>query len=314
VFNIRLPEYHIGEVYPDRFEALAEHLSNWALRSFEIKKLHQYTKGKGVKVLVCDTGCSHRDIHPVKVKDFTGKNNPKDSNGHGTWVAGVIGANGKFLGIAPECELYVAKVLGDDGVGSYKWLCDALVWGLEEDVDIVNLSLGGDYESTLIKTICDEYDRKGKIIFCAAGNENDRLDFPAKLESTIAVGAVNKMWQRAYFSDYGPRLIVMAPGVELLGPYLNDGYCQLSGTSMATPIVAGITVLKKSLEPDLNKEKCIKYFKKTCKDIAKPGWDEKTGYGIIQPDKFLNIKASKEKEHAWWILAILAYLLFRNKK
>ena len=76
------------------------------------------------------------------------ENNPKDSNGHGTWVAGVIGANGKFLGIAPECELYVAKVLGDDGVGSYKWLCDALVWGLEEDVDIVNLSLGGDFKTS----------------------------------------------------------------------------------------------------------------------------------------------------------------------
>jgi len=309
--DIKIPEYYVDKVY-SQFGALVEHLSNWALRSFKIKKLHQYTKGKNVKVLVCDTGCSHRDIHPVKLKDFTGKNNPKDYVGHGNHVSGIIGADGKFLGIAPECELYVAKVLGDDGTGSYKWLANGLEWGLEQDVDIVNLSLGGEVEDQTIKEICDEYDRQGKIIFCAAGNSNDQIDFPGKLQSTIAVGAVNKSWQKAYFSDFGPRLIVMAPGVELLGPYLNNGYARLTGTSMASPIVASIAALKKSLQPDLNKEKCIEYFKKTCRDIEKPGWDEKTGYGIIQPGKFLNIKASISKSWLDYLLAFLFLIFITN--
>ena len=307
--DIRLPKHSIEKFYFD-FNALVEHLSNWALRSFEIKKLHQYTKGKGVKVLVCDTGCTHSDIHPVKVKDFTGKNDPTDKNFHGTWVSGVIAANGKFLGIAPEAELYVAKVLNDDGRGSYSWLANGLEWGLEEDVDIVNLSLGGEANSETIKQICNEYDKRGKIIFCAAGNDSDPIDFPAKLQSTIAVGAVNKSWHRAYFSDYGPRLIVMAPGTDLLGPYANNGYARLSGTSMATPLVAGITALKKSLVSDLNKEKCIEYFKKTCKDIGKPGFDEKTGYGVIQPGKFLNIKESTQKKGwLWWLVALILLFL-----
>ena len=310
--DVKIPEYYVDKFYPD-FIALIEHLSNWALRSFEIKKLHQYTKGKGVKVLVCDTGCSHFDIHPVKIKDFTGKNDPKDYVGHGDWTSGVIGANGKFLGIAPECDLYIAKVLGDDGSGSYSQLAAGLEWGLKEDVDIVNLSLGGEVEDETIKQICEEYDRRGKIIFCAAGNSSNLLDFPARLSSTIAVGAINKSWQRAYFSDYGPRLIVMAPGVNLLGPYLNNGYSQLSGTSMATPLVAGIATLKKSLQPDLNKEKCIEYFKKTSKDIGKPGWDKYTGYGVIQPGKFLNIKESTQKKNWYfWLLALIA--LFLNRR
>jgi len=105
----------------------------------------------------------------------------------------------------------------------------------------------------------------------------------------------------------------MAPGVNLLGPYLDNGYSRLTGSSMSTPLVAGIATLKKSLQPDLNKEKCIEYFKKTSKDIGKPGWDKYTGYGVIQPGKFLNIKESTQKKNWYfWLLALIA--LFLNRR
>ena len=307
--KVILPPYKI-EPLPAVSKKTILELSNWAFQSFEIKRLWQKTRGSHTKVLVIDTGCTHKDIKPFEVKDFTGEGK-EDLNGHGTWVSGCIGANGDFKGIAPECTLYVAKALDKNGVGYDTWFKKALEWGLEKDVDVVNISAGsedneGEYDDILI-----DYYKQKKIVVCAAGNESNKVDSPANSQYTLAVGAVNRSWQRASFSDFGPRLTVMAPGVNLLGCYKGDTYVRLSGTSMAAPIVAGVIALKKSITPNFGVEECLEYFKKTCDDIGKPGWDEKTGWGVINPKRFLEIKdAKKEPDNAivrllWLILAFL---------
>jgi len=223
VHRVFLPPYKIEPLPAVSKKAILE-LCSWAFQCLEIKKLWEKTRGSHTKVLVIDTGCTHKDIHPVETEDFTGEGE-QDLNGHGTWVSGCISANGDFLGIAPLSQLYVAKALDKNGVGYDNWFRKALEWGLELDVDLVNISAGsedneGEYDDILVEyykqdnegeydDILVEYYKQKKIVVCAAGNESNKVDSPANSQYTLAVGAVNKNWQRASFSDFGPRLTVM---------------------------------------------------------------------------------------------------------
>ncbi len=300
--GIKLPPYEVKEVVLTKD---LEVRSNWAFRSFKIEKLWEHTKGKDVKVCVLDNGYLHKDTKVTKSKDFTGEGFTL-LDGHGQWCSGCIKAKKGFLGIAPESKLYVGKILNTNGSGQWSWLKKGLEWADRENCQVISISAGGPYQGKIIQPILKKLRDKGVLIICAAGNENNELIFPANSLDTLAVGAVNKSWQRAVFSNYGPRLIVMAPGKDLLGCWKNNGYSMLSGTSMACPIISGIATLEYALRP-MNLDMAIERFKETSKDMALPGWDEKTGYGIIEPGKFLKIKVTEKKDN--WLAGLLLLLL-----
>lgn len=308
-----LPPYEVKEVPLSR--VLAE-LSNWAFRSFRIKELWEHTKGEKVKVCVLDTGCNHKDIQVFRKKDFT-KTGLTDENGHGTWVSGCIRAAGGFLGIAPECELYVGKILRKDGSGEWVWLEAGLEWALAQGCQVINVSAGGEYTGPTFPVL-EKLDKAGILTICAAGNSGTYLIYPAVSVHTIAVGAVDKAWERAAFSNVGLGLITMAPGVELLGCWRGDGYAKATGTSMATPIISGIVTLERALR-EMNVREAITRFIATSKDIEIPGYDPLSGWGIIEPHKFLKIEEAEKRKWTWaWFSAFLMfmfwYLLFRPKK
>jgi len=300
--NFRLPPF---TAEPVTLTKNLEARSNWAFKSFRIQELWKQTAGKNVKVCILDNGYLHKDIKTTKEKDFTGEGFSL-ADGHGIWCSGCIKAKEGFLGIAPECKLYAGKILTSNGSGQWSWLKKGLEWADRENCQIISISAGGPYQGKIIQPILKKLRDKGVLIICAAGNENNKLIFPANSPDTLAVGAVNKSWQRASFSNYGPRLIVMAPGVDLLGCWKNNGYSLLSGTSMSTPLVSGIATLEIALRP-MNLDIAIERFKQTSKDMAKPGWDEKSGWGIIQPDKFLKIKVAEKKNN--WLIGLLFLLL-----
>jgi subtilisin len=303
--DIYLPPYQVKKV--DLTNLLKE-LSNWAFRSYRIKELWKHTKGEKVRVAILDTGCNHKDIKVKKFVNFT-DDEDEDKCGHGTWVAGCIGAaRGRFLGIAPECELHIAKILANDGTGNWDWFRKGLEWALEEECEIVNVSAGGDYEGEKIQPVLKKMANKGIIVVCAGGNERDLLIFPANDENSLAVGAVDKKWQRAKFSNFGPRLVVMAPGVELLGCWLNDGYAKVSGTSMAAPVMSGILTLEQA-KHDLNLTEAIARFAFTSRDIGKEGWQPDTGWGIVEPHKFLQIEATSKKITWAWIINLVVFVM-----
>jgi len=300
--NFRLPPYTVEPVILTK-ELVAQ--SNWAFKSFRIQELWEHTKGKDVKVCVLDNGYLHKDIQVTKKNDFTGEGFSL-TDGHGIWCSGCIKAKEGFLGIAPESQLYAGKILKSEGSGQWDWLQQGLEWADEENCQVVSISAGGPYQGSSIQPILKKLRDKGVLVICAAGNENNELIFPANSPDTLAVGAVNKSWQRANFSNYGPRLIIMAPGVDLLGCWKNNGYGMLSGTSMACPLVSGIATLEYALRP-MNLDQAIERFKETSKDMAKPGWDEETGWGIIQPDKFLKIKVTEKKDN--WLIGLLFFII-----
>ncbi|MBX9678594.1 MAG: S8 family serine peptidase [Gemmataceae bacterium] len=201
---------------------------------------------------------------------------PMDDNGHGTNVAGIIGSsNAAYSGIAPNVNLIALKVLGKDGSGSFGAVEDALKWVVANraryNIVSINMSLGsGNYTSNPYTFLEDEFatlKSQGVFIAVAAGNNfyavgsQPGLDFPAVSPNVVSVGAVwngnqgavswlsgardntTAVDRIASFSQRGPALSIVAPGAMIRSTYLNGGYADMAGTSMASPVIAGAAAL-----------------------------------------------------------------------
>ncbi|MER7760904.1 S8 family serine peptidase [Streptomyces sp. NPDC097619] len=239
--------------------------------------------GKGVKIAVLDTGvdATHPDLSTqvVAAKNFTPAPDAKDRFGHGTHVASIAAgtgakSGGKFKGVAPGAKLLNGKVLDDNGSGDDSGILAGIEWAVAQGADIVNLSLGGPdgpdldvLESAVNKISAD----KGVLFAIAAGNSGPgarSVGSPGSAEAALTVGAVDDKDKLAEFSSRGPRIgdggikpDVTAPGVDTTaaaapGSVIErevgqnpPGYLTISGTSMATPHVAGAAALLKQQHP-----------------------------------------------------------------
>lgn len=215
-------------------------------------------EGKNVLVATIDTGVdyNHPDLKDIIVggKDFTGKGDYMDGNGHGSHVAGIIGAvnNGLGLvGVAPKVQILALKALNDEGRGNMDWTCQALRYAIESNVDVINMSLGGPSMPRL-HTLVKEAKEKGIIVVAAAGNSGDgnietpERSYPGFYDEVFEVGAVDFRGELAHFSNTNRQVDILAPGVNILSTYKDGKYAKLSGTSMATPHVVGAVALLKS--------------------------------------------------------------------
>ncbi|MBW2109497.1 MAG: S8 family serine peptidase [Deltaproteobacteria bacterium] len=188
-------------------------------------------------------------------EDCDGRDNdPTDRQGHGTHVAGIAGAvTGNGLGIAGvawHCKIMVLRAgyKATDGHGSLEVddAADAIRYAVDNGADVLNLSWGGDKDHTLVREALEYANAHGVIVCAAAGNNHSDVPFyPAAYPAALilAVGATDQLDQKAGSSNYGPWVDVSAPGVEILSTCLSGGTCTKSGTSMATPHVAGLTAL-----------------------------------------------------------------------
>ncbi|RDI45624.1 S8 family peptidase [Falsibacillus pallidus] len=223
-------------------------------------------KGTGIKVAVLDTGCdtSHPDLKDriAGGRNFTEDDNGDpnsfmDYNGHGTHVCGTIAAsmNGQgVVGVAPEAEILMLKVLGKDGSGQYEWITNAIQYAIDQKVDIISMSLGGPSdEKELHDVIKKAVLENGILVVCAAGNEGDgrsetdEFGYPGGYNEVISVGSVNLERGSSDFSNSNNEVDVVAPGEKITSTFLGGKYATFSGTSMATPHVAGSLALLKEL-------------------------------------------------------------------
>jgi len=206
-------------------------------------------------IAIIDTGCNrfHEDISNKPSYDYDFVNNdgdPIDDNGHGTHctgiATGIIDNGNGIAGIAQVGSLHV-KVLDAGGAGYISDIAKGVVYVCNPSfgVKVISMSLGGYGLSVLLHLACD-YARyiKGKFLVAAAGNEGvSHLCFPARYRSVISVGAVDKNQKLCQWSNYGPNLDLVAPGESIISTIGDNQYTKLSGTSMATPHVAGVAVL-----------------------------------------------------------------------
>lgn len=223
----------------------------WGINRVNAAAAWDYTTGKGVKVAVIDTGIdfSHPDLAP----NYKGGYNavtpdaaPMDDQGHGTHVAGTIAAvkDGKGVaGVAPGADLYGVKVLDKNGSGQYSWIIAGIEWAVENRMDVINMSLGGGSGNEALRQVMEKAGQAGVTVVCAAGNDSGPVNYPAKYPQAIAVSASDSADKIASFSSRGPEIAVIAPGVKIYSAKMGGGYANLSGTSMASPHVAGLAAL-----------------------------------------------------------------------
>ncbi len=249
--------------------------------------------GKGVKIAVVDTGiASHEDLVVEGGVSFTSYTSSYlDDNGHGTHVAGIIGARNNALGtvgIAPESSLYAVKVLDKNGSGYLSNVAAGIDWAISNKMNIINLSLGSSSSSTTLKRAVDSAYSKGILVVAAAGNTGrtsgigDNVQYPARYDSVIAVSATDINDQRAYFSSTGSTVEVAAPGVNITSTYLNNQYATMSGTSMSTPYTTGNLALIMQANPSLSATALRIKLRENVIDLGTAGKDTFFGYGLIQ--------------------------------
>jgi len=234
--------------------------------------------------------------------DYTEQDNdPSDDLNHGTHIAGIIGAdannqegicgicwNVKLLNIRSGFKTVDGGYLQDDDAAA------GIIYAADMGADVISLSWGDINFSQIIADACYYAYEHGCIIVAAAGNEGSTsahlLTYPAKLSTTLSVGAVDSNKQLTSFSSYGPELDLVAPGQFIISTYdvtPDNLYQEQSGTSMSAPFVAAGIALLLSVEPGLNYEEIRGRLISSALDLGDPGFDNVYGNGLLNVQELL---------------------------
>jgi subtilisin family serine protease len=251
------------------------------------------TKGAGVTIAVLDTGVDldHPDLAGRIVPGIDIRNedaDPTDDHGHGTAVAGTAAAtvdNGiGIAGVAGEASIMPVKVLSASGSGFDADIASGIVWATDHGADVINLSLGGPGASAVLADAVDYARDHDVVVLAAAGNSGTaEPTYPAALDDAIAVGATDASGNAAWFSTRGWWVDVAAPGIRIATTSMGAGasYATTSGTSLATPIAAGIVALMRADDPAATASELTDRLLASSRDRGPHGIDPVYGFGIV---------------------------------
>ncbi len=275
----------------------------YGISMVQADQIHEAAQGSGVKVCVMDTGYAlgHEDLPEANVD---GTNDPgagawDDYNVHyhGTHVAGTIGARGNngigITGVISNAEdavpMFISKVFSNSGGFAFS---SGLVGGLDACVEaganVVNMSLGGSFASKLEKRAFERARKAGVLLVAAAGNDGvSTHSYPASYDSVMSIGAVDSNKDIAGFSQTTSQVELSAPGVGVgstapANLFGYDSYIVLSGTSMASPHVAGVAALVWSHFPQCSNFDIRNALKASAEDTGDAGYDYAHGAGLVQ--------------------------------
>jgi subtilisin len=294
---------HVTVIEPDgQFHAVstATELNNtWGIKHIGAGTLHALADpvvGKDIKVGILDSGINYN--HPDLAANYAGgydfvnsDNNPMDDNGHGTHVAGTVAAvrNGAgVVGAAPAAKLYALKVLNASGSGSFSSMIAALEWCVTQGIAIANHSYGaGQDPGTIVRQAYDNSAAAGILHIAAAGNSGTKsgggnnVGWPARYDSVVAVAATDSNNNRASFSSTGPTVELSAPGVNINSTHIGGNYTAYNGTSMASPHVAGVAALLRSLSSTATVQELREVLQRSAQDLGAEGRDSLYGFGLV---------------------------------
>ncbi len=246
------PNYIYTVNYSPNDRDLNEH---WGWNMIQAEEAWNTTQGSPDTIIaVVDTGIqlNHPDLDAKIVAgyDFVqGDAVAEDGHGHGTHVAGTAAAetnnNIGGAGTCPNCRLMPIRVLDDSGSGTLSNVAKGIIFAADNGAKVINLSLGGGGSLTLQNAVNYAW-KKGSFLACAAGNSNTSSTtsaYPAAYTNCFAIASTTSSDTRSSFSNYGSWVEVAAPGSAIYSSWINSGYTTISGTSMATPHVAGLAGL-----------------------------------------------------------------------
>lgn len=270
--------------------------------------LHLINAGEGWEVVrsntdiliaLLDTGvdASHPDlaanlVNGVNMLDPSGK--PVDDNGHGTRVAGILGAVGNnkagISGVLWQAKMMPVKILDQDGVGDDFTVGMGMRKAVDLGAKVLVMPLGLPLYSSHLEEAVEYALSKNRVVVAATGNEGSRINYPAALPGVISVGAVDSSGKPLSYVNIGPEMDIVAPGVNILTTARGGGYERTEGTSMAAPQVAGLVALLLKQHPGWTSSQIQSHIQYTARDVAAKGWDRETGHGLIDMGKALTTK------------------------
>lgn len=335
------PNYtaHAHLVPDDPYYPYQWHLDNVNSGGIHMEAAWDVSTGfDGVVVAVVDTGVAYED-YTERVSRFrteryylapdlagtsfapgydfvNNDDHPNDDHGHGTHVTGTIAQNTDnalgVAGVAFNTTIMPVKVLDDRGRGYYSDIAEGIIFAADNGADVINMSLGGWYSSIALRDACAYAYERGVTLVCSAGNDGEAdLSYPAAYdEYCIGVGATRYDETRAWYSNYGDSLDLMAPGGDLNVDQNQDGYGDgilqqtfsngtgnmgywfFQGTSMAAPHVSGVAALLIATGAASTPGEVREALQSTAKDLGVQGWDPDFGWGLLDAEAALEYSAS----------------------
>ena len=274
-------------------------LHQYAPQIVQADKAWDVTRGSPeIVVAVIDTGVDymHPDLNGKVILGYDFVNDdpdPMDDNGHGTHVAGIIGAvtnNGVGVaGIGYNTRVMAVKVLSATGGGFYSTVARGITYAVDNGARVINLSLRGTVDSSILQDAVNYAWSKGVLVVAAAGNDGSNAPvYPAVYPHVLAVAATD--WNDNYWSlsNYGDFVDVSAPGVGIYSTDWSGGagpYASRSGTSMAAPHVAGVAALALAVNSDLTNAELEALLMDSVDDLGDAGWDPYYGTGRVNAYK-----------------------------
>lgn len=279
---------------PARADAVRE--KQWHLGFLKVAEAQRYSQGQGITVAVIDSGvdANHPDLrgNVLAGADFLPEGSGdgrRDTDGHGTAMAGLIAAHGHgngagALGIAPAAKILPIRAVV--GYASKNTNPDAVVQGIDYAVShgaqVISLSIGVG-RSQAVRDVVERARKADVLLVSAAGNTTDDLfvPYPGGVDGVLTVAATNRRGDHDPISLTGPEVDIAAPGAQVLSTKSGGGYRTGTGTSDSTAIVAGAAALVRAKYPDLSAEEVIHRLTATAIDKGPPGRDEQYGYGVL---------------------------------
>ena len=267
----------------------------WGVDRVDADNVWASTTADSVKVAVIDTGVDldHPDLTGnIKggVNTIQSWKNADDDNGHGSHVAGIIAALNNTVGVVgmgPEIDLYAVKVLNRNGSGYVSDIIEGIDWSINNNINVINMSLGTTSDVVSFHDAVTAARNAGIVIVAAAGNSgpgNNTVIYPAKYPESIAVSATDSLDGQPSFSSRGPEVDLAGPGVSIYSTYKNGGYATLSGTSMATPHVAGAAALVLATHPGFTPSQVQSYLEANAEFLGSLSSDQQ-GFGLVDAEK-----------------------------
>lgn len=269
----------------------------WGMTWLSVEDAWACGRGAGTTIAVVDTGvlgthpdlagrvqggASVLDLGPVVEGD-----GDVDPDGHGTHVAGIAAAGADndlgTVGFAPEATILPVRCLDETGNGFNVDIAKGITWAVDQGADVINLSLSSTSDSSAMAAAVDYANANGVVVVAAAGNDGPGgpPSYPAADNDTVAVASFAPGGGISGFSTAGSYVDVAAPGSSILSTTNDGAWGYKSGTSMATPHVAGLAALVRAIHPSASSAQIRDHLAATTDDAGVPGWDTSFGWGRI---------------------------------